>query len=369
MGLLLLVGCAARQPGARPWRLDGRDHALVLHPPRPAGLDFTLKDARSTTRRGSACVLQTPEVSLRWKGRAARIHAASDSLIPTPGSLVSADGRRSLPSGTVVTPNWFRQDFLPGLERQSAAGCLRPADLPTLTGRVIDNLELPTAAAYRLRYGEYAMTGYIDVDAKFRLAAIEPIRDNGQVIGYRTSYYLLRPAPDGGVLVTPGISESNIPGRVTTGTAVDSEVLHLPPGARYLRLFFRSWNLSGDRRIAILAATTPAVIQIATQAFDTDPEVFCASAATHGVACVGVPKDTVIGPELLVTTNGKALYVPVGGSLADLLRAAGIREPRTVLATLRITKPYEGKLVPVDLTQAGDGVLGFVFLGGEQVTW
>lgn len=365
----LLAGCAARQPGAKVWRLDGRDQALVLHPPRPPGPTFTLKDARSTTTRGPACALQTREVTLQWKGRAAHVRADSRPLVPTPGSLVTADGRQSFASDTVVAGNWFRQDFLPGLERQQAAGCLAGADIPALAGRVIDNLELPTPAAYRLRYGEYAMSGYIDVDAKFRLAAVEPIRENGAVVGYRTSYYPLRLAPGGGVVVERGISENNIPGRVTHGEAVDSELLHLPPAATYLRLFFRTWNLRGDRRIAVLAAGDREALEQGTRAFDTNPEAYCAGAAAHGVACVGVPVDTVIGPELQVLANGRALYVPVGGSVADLLRAAGVRDFQPVVAKLRIRKPYEGRLVPVDTSRAGDGVLGFVFLGGEQVTW
>ncbi|QOY85840.1 hypothetical protein [Paludibaculum fermentans] len=372
MGVLLLAGCAARQPGAKSWRLVGAGRTLTLNPPRPPGPDFTLTNARSSRKNAPACRLETRDVSFRWKGRNARVHALPDSLVATPGSLVAADnskGPQGLSSETVLARNWFREDFLPNLASQQSAGCLAPIEIPGLAQRVIDNLAIPTATAYRLRYGEFAMNGYIDVDAKFRLTGVEPIRTNGQVTGYRTSFYLLKPAARGGVEVSAGASESNTAGTITAGTAVDSELLHLPADATYLRLFFRSWSIQSDRRIAVLAAGSQGALESATAEFNENPEAFCAGAAARGVSCVGVPKDTVIGPELLVQTNNRSLYVPVGGSLGDLLRAAGIRDPKTVLPTLKISKPYDGKLVPVDLNQAGDGILMFVFTGGEQVSW
>lgn len=372
LGVLFLAGCSARQPGAKTWRLVGAGRTLTLNPPRPAGAEFTLRNARASKAKGAACRLETREVSFRWKGRNAVVRALPDSLVATPGSLVAAEGSKGpqgLSSETVLARNWFREDFLPGLAKQQTEGCLAPTEIPQVAQRVIDNLSIPTSTAYRLRYGEFAMNGYIDVDAKFRLTGVEPIRTNGQVSGYRTSYYPLKPAARGGVEVSAGTSESNTAGTITAGTAVDSELLHLPAGATYLRLFFRSWSIQADRRIAVLAAGSQATLESATAEFNENPEAFCATAATRGIACVGVPKDTVIGPELLVLANQRSLYVPVGGSLGDLFRAAGVREPKKVLATLKISKPYEGKLVPVDLSNAGDGILMFVFTGGEQVSW
>ncbi|WP_321474032.1 hypothetical protein [uncultured Paludibaculum sp.] len=372
MGALFLAGCSARQPGAKTWRLVGTGRTLTLNPPRPPGPEFTLRNARAASPKGPACRLETSDVSFRWKGRSAKVRAIPDSLVATPGSLVAAEGSKGpqgLSGETVLARNWFREDFLPGLAKQQSEGCLTPNEIQQLAQRVIDNLALPTSTAYRLRYGEFAMNGYIDVDAKFRLTGVEPIRTNGQVTGYQTSYYPLKPAAHGGVQVSAGASESNTAGTITVGTAVDSELLHLPAGATYLRLFFRSWSIQADRRIAVLAAGSQAALESATAGFDENPEAFCATASTRGVACVGVPKDTVIGPELLVQTNGRSLYVPVGGSLGDLFRAAGIREPKKVLPALKISKPYEGKLVPVDLSKAGDGLMMFVFTGGEQVTW
>ncbi|MGC4051443.1 MAG: hypothetical protein QM757_18960 [Paludibaculum sp.] len=372
MSVLFLAGCSARQPAAKTWRLVGTGRTLTLNPPRPAGPAFTLRNARAAKTKSAACRLETSEVSFQWKGRNAAVRATPDSLVATPGSLVAAEGSKGpqgLSSETVLARNWFREDFLPNLGKQQTAGCIAPTEIPQLAQRVIDNLAIPTATAYRLRYGEFAMNGYIDVDAKFRLTGVEPIRTNGQVTGYRTSYYLLKPAARGGVEVSAGTSDSNTGGTITSAAAVDSELLHLPAGATFLRLFFRSWSTQSDRRIAVLAAASQSAIESATAEFNENPEAFCSTAASRGIACVGVPKDTVIGPELLVQTNNRSLYVPVGGSLGDLLRTAGIRDPKTVLASLKISKPYEGKLVPVDLSQAGGGILMFVFTGGEQVTW
>ena len=374
---ILLTGCAARQKVARTWKLEAAGRGHVLAPPR-ADLDkpeFVLKRARSAENlSGPACTLIQKEIALQWRGRDARVRADAAALAPMPGSLATATtpGGNAMPLGnqTVVTTNWFEEILRPALRKQVAEGCLTAADLPLLDRRLIDNLALPSGALYRLRFGEFTLNGYVDVTDEFRLRAVEPIRESGVVTGYLTSFYLLNAAPDGGVVVRAGDSEINIQAKLTMGTAADSELLHLPSGATWLRLYFRTWSSTQDRRIALIAAPTHAERERASREFEADPEGYCGGVAKErGVACVSVPKDMVVGPELRVQANGGDAFAPVGGTLNDVLRSTGLRETGSVLGTLQVRRPYEGKLVPIQFDRTRPEILGLVLIGGEQITW
>ncbi|MBL0156252.1 MAG: hypothetical protein IPP47_03995 [Bryobacterales bacterium] len=359
------------------WTLKPAPRGHILAPPGadPRKDVFVIKAARSARNfLGSACTLETNEVSLQWRGHDAKFRANVVSLAPLPGSLATAtrpDGSTAPLGGqTVITSNWFEEILRPALQKQVTAGCLTAAELAALDRRLIDHLALPSAALYRLRFGEFTLNGYVDVTDQFRLRTVEPVREHGAVIGYLTSFYLLAKAPDGGVLVSAGDSETNIQARLTAGKASDSELLHLPAGATWLRLFFRTWSSTQDRRIALIAAPSAAERERASREFEADPEGYCAGAAkTRGVACVSVPEEMVLGPELRVFARGSDAFAPVGGTLNDVLRGAGLRDPKTALATLQVLRPYEGKLVPINFDRTKTEILGLVLIGGEQITW
>ena len=336
---------------------------------------FVIKAARSARNfSGAACDLKHEQISLHWRGQDARVRANTAALAPLPGTLATAtrpDGSSApLANQAVVTSNWFEEILRPALNQQVTAGCLTAAELPVLDRRLIDNLALPSSALYRLRFGEFTLNGYMDVTDEFRLRAVEPIRDGGVVTGYLTSFYLLKPAPNGGVLVSAGESEINIQAKLIAGKAGDSELLHLPAGATWLRLFFRTWSSTQDRRIALIAAPTATGRDVASKEFEADPEGYCAGAAKQqGVTCISVPKEMVLGPELRVFAQGRDAFSPVGGTLNDVLRSVGVREPGGVRGTLQVRRPYEGKLVPIKFDRTRTEILGLVLIGGEQITW
>jgi hypothetical protein len=370
--ILILSGCASRRPAA--WRLvpEGNGHRLVPPRPHPEDPSFTLRRARSVTVKKPACALDKPGIRIQWKGRDARVRADSNPLAPLPGTVLLAAGGgapQQQAAEMIVRSNWFNDSLKPSLLAQQRAGCLAPADTPLLTRRLADHLTLPTSATYRLIYGEYADRGYLDIDSRFRLRAVEPIRQSGQITGYRTSFYILTPTPQGGAIVAAGEAESNIKAVITRGPAPDHELLHLPPQATHFRFFFRTWSVNQDRRIALLAAPSPEDLDSATTGFEASPETFCASARQRGVACISVPKDMVIGPELRVLANGDDAYVPVAGSVGEVLRSLNIREPKSLLPTLQVRRHFEGVLRPIDFDSTGATILGLVLIGGEEITW
>ena len=107
----------------------------------------------------------------------------------------------------------------------------------------------------------------------------------------------------------------------------------------------------------------------ATAGFEASPDTYCASARQRGAACISVPKDMVIGPELRVRANGRDEYVSVAGSLGDLLRALNIREAKSLLPTLQVRRHFEGVLRPIEFDRTGSAILGLVLIGGEEITW
>lgn len=369
---LLLAGCAARRPAA--WRFvpEGRGHRLI--PPRahPERLDFTLPHARAKALKNQSCRLDQPGIRLEWKGRTARVRADAAPLAPLPGTVLESTGGGAparQAAEMIVHSNWFVDSLKPGLIAQRQAGCLAEDDIPLLTRRIVDHLTLPTSASYRLLYGEYADRGFLDIDARFRLRSVEPIRQQGQVAGYQTSFYLLNPAPGGGAVVSPGHSESNIRSVITRGTAPDHELLHLPVRSTHFRFFFRTWSVSEDRRIALLAAPSAEALAQATPEFEAAPDAYCATAARHGVTCISVSREMVIGPELRVRVNGRDEFVPVGGNLGDLFRAMEIRDAGKKLSTLLIRRPFEGALRSVAFDRTSPSIFSLVLIGGEEITW
>jgi hypothetical protein len=350
--LLTMVGCGER----RAWHFDGK----LLTPPRPAAADgsFRLKHARAG---GMACRLEQPGIRLELRGRTASVRADAGALAPRPGVMLTGIGGGARPSlaGDVVAPvDWFRATLRPWLAAQESTGCLRTGESEPLAARIIDQMTLPPATAYRLRYGEYILDGFLDLSSRFRLKLVEPIREKGVAVGYQTFDYPLVAAPDGGVRVTVGGAEFNRAGQVTRGVARDRALLHLPAEATRLRYFFRSWSISQDRRIALIAAPSVGALDEATRAFEANPELWCAQ---H--SCVDVPKDAVIGPEIQVTANGAPAWVPVGGTLGELLKWS------QDMKSVRVLRPYEGRLVPVEFDPADRGILSLVLIGGEQITW
>jgi len=344
---LALAGCA---PQHRSWQFDG----VVLTPPGPAQKEIKLANVRAG---GRVCRLEQPGIRVELRGRNARVRANAVALGPQGG--VAMEGSAKLTADVLVREHWFRNALRPWLVEQESNGCLSGAESNALAERIIDHLAIPSSMAYRLRYGEYILDGYLDLDPRFRLKLVEPLRENSEVVGFTSHYYMLDAAPGGGVTVRAGEAEINRLSVITHATARDHALLHLPAGATHVRFFFRTWSVRQDRRIALIAASTSPALAEATRAFEANPEEWCAHAA-----CVEVPKDAVIGPELAVTVNGATRYLPVGSSLAELYYTAKLKPE-----TLRVERPFEGRLAPVEFSGPKNNMLNFVPAGGERITW
>lgn len=371
--LLMLAGCAKRTPQA--WRVVTVPPPALLIPPRQGAPQALGKDsvalprARSISPRKAGCSLDLPGLSLNWRGRRAEIQVDTAALLPRgePVEVTTSDGSRRMLPGISLEKNWFQR--LPAApDEKVAAGCLSAGDARLLPARLAAQLTLPPPVSWRLLHGDPAITGYLDIEPGFVLKSVTPVREDGQVAGYLTSHCLTRSDGRGGVLVVPGPAETTRRTGVTRGQAPDHPVFHLPRQANRLRLFLRTWTTSQDRRIALVAAPSVALLDRATRAFETDPERFCRSAASQNVACIAIEKDSVLHAEISVLANGDPLYLQAGSNLGAALRALGMKPDNALPSSLTIQRRWNGRLTPIDFPK-DPAMLPFTLWHGDVISW
>ncbi len=323
-----------------------------------------LKDARSVVNAKADCGIDTPEIALAWAGRTARVTVrwrdASEPVV-----VKGAKGR--LQGSPVQDLTWWT-GFSDTLAQREHAGCLAAGEAEALTRRIVDNLTLPSGTAYNLRYGNTALSGYLDLESQFALKSISPLRETNPR-SFETVYYDLSARRDGGVRIAIRTVEHESEGKVRRVPRPELPAIKLGDSARFVRYFFRTWRVAGDRRIALLAATRRELVDPLTKRFEADPEAFCAAVPSSEATCVAVSKDAVVAPEVKVRANGRALSTPVGSTVADVLRAAKVRDMMAPLSTLRVQRPYNGTLRPVEFDHTQPEILRVVLAGGEDIRW
>ena len=378
--VLCLAGCAARPAGA--WRLRPLERGHLLIPPLPPRTTnpelqvLVLKNARQPHGSAAACGVVSPEIRLDWRGRTAVVQVSSKALEP-PQEVVLV-GPHTLRGSVALDLRWFAafQEKLKELEGNHR--CMASGEAGLLAGHIVERLTVPSSLAYELRYGNYVMTGYLDLEPQFRLKTVAPFRTPGvktvgrveDMHGWETAWFELERRSDGGLRVRLRRAEVTIGGKVSRrAQASTATALSVPAEARYLRMFFRSWSVSQDRRLALLATPEPGQLDVATQRFEANPEGFCRAPEPAGTFCVTIPTDTALSAELKAQANGRIQTVPVRGSLWDLLKESGVQNPRSVLGSLKVKRPYEGTLAPVEFDRSRPDILGLILIGGEEVSW
>lgn len=372
----MLSGCAARQRPVTNWVLRTGQGGQVLVPPSlPRGQSVVLRNARSVRKGGPACNLSGDDVQLTWRGRTARV-ALSQAAVGASTDVTLSGG----PTQVVGTPlrdlSWWPR-FTDELYGRVKAGCLAEGEVRRLAARVIENVAMPSNVAYQLRYGNYMMTGYVDVEPEYALSSVAPLLKPGvatyrtpdDIAGYETIYYDVANRRGGGVKISVRSVEQNIQGTVTQVRRPATEVLRLPDSARYARYYFRMWSLAGDRKLAVLATSSPDRLTPMSRRFEADPENFCKSVKPSEATCVTVPTYMMIVPELKVSLNGKPAYLLVGGTIGNLLRTAGVKDQKEVLSRIQVLRPYDGLPLPVEFDRSNAGIFSFTPIGGEQIRW
>ena len=351
---------------------------MLIPPAPPRGRSLNLRNARSVNKSDPACGIAGREIELTWRGRTARVALDRDAVGPAAGVNL-AGGPISAAATPVRDLAWWTR-FGEELAQREKNGCIAAGDSKRISGRIVENVAMPSGLAYQLRYGNFLMTGYLDLEPEFVLSAVAPLLKPGvtkfggaeDVAGYETVRYDLKRRGDGGLRIVLRSVEHNMAGKVSVARHPATDVIRLPESAHFIRYYFRMWNVSGDRKIALLATARPDLLDPMSVKFEADPEGFCKSVKAAEAACLSVPTQMMIVPELRVLVNGKPVYILAGGTLGHALRAAGIKDPKKVAEirpALRVLRPYGGVMTPVEFDRAHGDILSLVPIGGEDIRW
>jgi hypothetical protein len=87
----------------------------------------------------------------------------------------------------------------------------------------------------------------------------------------------------------------------------------------------------------------------------------------HGEASVGMePWISRLHPELRIRVNHKDLFVPIGGMVQEALNLPNEADPPP---TLRVLRPFHGRLIPINFDKPSRDILNLVLLPGDQITF
>jgi hypothetical protein len=343
--LLLAAGCATRQRSA--WRLTGQ----VLTPP-VARQNFT-------AQRGPA------------RGACPR----SDAV-----AVDARKGRLKLGvNGAVLEkqPKGWLADWAETVETER---CVAPGQGGALAARVLDSVPLTSGARFRLLRADDVRAGYIDLGPGNRLEVISPIlrpgadekaplieevavagsertldvtlRASPDLLGHETDWYGFGPKAGGGTRIVAISAETSIQRKVEPRDAPAKNYFAFGAEAGFYRLFYKA------DQTAVLAGT-PTRAQLPQ---DVD--------RCSRDACVTIPKKVGVNPYVVVRVNGNEVDVPahMPPTVRAAIAAAKAR-PEMVLATLRVTKAFGGRQVPIEFDRTKNDILGLVLTGDEDIGW
>lgn len=248
-----------------------------------------------------------------------------------------------------------------GLEEN---GCLAPGGATELLRSIPETAPLPSSVAFELRYGPSWHTGAIDLEAPLDLKVVRPIERDGQIKGFRNSYFgLVDRAPQGFVLQGRATADSDTERGMLESTSAADPIADQLNRVPYQRMLYLTRASQVDNDLAALGALTRAGLERAHRDFLSRPNAPCDGVAADAV-CILVPRAVALRVETSLTVNGKVVRIPSGGTVRHALEAAGIA---AVPDRLTVRRPYAETLIPVAFDPKSADILRLVLLGGESI--
>lgn len=251
-----------------------------------------------------------------------------------------------------------------------AAGCLTPLTSQKLLRKITSSITLDPGLAQQILFGAYATQEYIDIGGPVELGltyAVNSKEPKRYDLGYVARRYRFRSHDRYGrgwlELQATHVRDAPKPRRIPPAP-IPLPVTGPPV---YLRLFFYLRIAPNEHDVALVAARTHAGLAQATAVLRRHPRA-CVSLAVPGVRCIVAPEDDTLEARIAVRVEGRPEAVPLPGRVSQALAAAGVYDPSRVVATLRVLRPWHGRLIPVQAAE-GSALLQLVLSGGEAVSW
>ncbi len=308
---------------------------MILMPPIRPAQEIELPHSRLKPNPG--CDIDTDWISLRWTGKTARVR------------MTASDGD----SGDLGGPDRMFTDDLKSIEAFRSAlaadvdkGCLTADERSRIIAAITERFALPTMTAYQLRFGSFVQSGFVELTSDFRLKVVSPL-PSGVEVAY---YSIAAAAKDDRMRLAFDSFTTNPPG------TPPATPLSLPTTADYFRVLFWTSRSSANHYATILAAENRSALENATRQFQAQPDGSCRVELGSGVACIPVPPDWAVNPELRVRVNGSDAYVRIGGTVSDAVE--GERQ-------VQVLRMFQGRPIPVK----GANLMRLVLMPGDQVSY
>ena len=369
--IILFLGC---QHAAIAYRLrrDGLDPILL--PPMAVdhsseSVSIAIKHARETNATTTDCDIAGELISLHWQKSTADISFRSQAFFANANQSPDQVIR-----GVYVDPLLAIDKFRLDLTERQSKGCMSPVEGERLRRAIVENLPLPPVIAYFLQLGSYN-TGYIDLTPDFRLQVTDPIYPPGaetsvaNLLGYEAaSYIFIREGKENQMRLRLA-SASEVP---INGRSFEKQTLHneLPfsKSQGYFRLLFMAEEGMSNRitRAVLLSASDENKLSQAVPRRGMSPNEFCATVPVTNVSCTVFPKNFGVSPELRILVNRKDVFLRVGGMVQEVLNRGTSEGPP---ASLKILRPFHGRLIPIKFDGSSGDILKLVLLPGDQLTF
>jgi hypothetical protein len=347
--ILITGGCAVRHPAA--WRLQDQ----ILTPPGAGRGAFT-------AQRGNA--------------RGACPGADAVAVDARKGKLKITVNRGALEQ----QPRGWLADWA---ARAEGDRCLAPGQAPVLAERVLDSVPLTTSVRFRLLRADDVRAGYIDLGPENRLEVISPILRPGasedaplieetgitgtdrsinvtlkaspDLIGHETAWYAFEPKPDGGTRIAAIAAETSIQRQVEPRPEPAKNYFTFGPETGFYRLFYKA-----DQTAVIVGTASRGQL----------PKDLDGCNQPGGPTCITIPKRVGVNPLLVMNVNSKPITIPahMPPTVRSIIVAAKLR-PEDILPTISLTKPYDGKPLPVQFDRSKRDILELVLAGDEVISF
>lgn len=275
--------------------------------------------------------------------------------------------------------------------RAEAQGCIASGTGEELGRLIADSVPLDPAAAFQLLHAPWR-SPYVDLGSDNRLQVHSPVLREGMtdavfvpelsrvsgsgnrldvdlkpapnVIGVETAWYAVRRNTGRlGYHFEPLFADRTIQGNAEHLAGPAINLFQFPPRTAFFRLLYKT---DANGVVAIVAhGTTREELDRGTEAVLADS----AACEKHPELCRVLPRSVGVNAFIAASVNGGEVTVPIRSLLSNAIEAAGVKDPASVLLRLKVTKPYEGKPVPVVFDPTCRDILDVPLNGGEQIYW
>ena len=367
---LACTSCAVNRSRLQPWRLVKLNGSQLLTPPDVARPDLTKRTIRVGVVRRPCRSPAESVIAIQFGKKHSRLTVERTTL--------------------TVQPRGWLKVWAAQLEAQ---GCVEAGEGLKLAEQIAHSLPLEPPAAFHLLYADDRRTGVVELGAHSRLQVVSPVlRDprlgilaegsetssgggysltvtgnsTDNLVGYETAFYMLRPrAPGIGYSIVPIYSERHADGKVERRERPTSNLFRFSPEAAFYAVIYKSWQT--DFTALMIAARTPADLHGRLTTLETSGSADCENMETG--MCLPIPRAVAVHPLISVTVNGLEVPVSRGATVLDAIRKSGERDADKVVARLRVSKPWRGRLARVVFDSGDTGILRLVLTGGEALSW